>query len=180
MWLTVIFFSIPADVPLRGLNKFTCSPTLIFFVRAPCGKTACTCGTTLDDTMPPSGPIACTSWRMRDTTAKYWGKSVVRIRVMRPEPVSSRAVNSANNTPAESKFSELIWPANVLAEHLLILTKLTPSWLQFSAANTKPTMLHDWDTFYLVNPSALGPFQALSSHLLLSLPSWCYLWGLPH
>ena len=67
----------------RNLDRFTCSPTLIFLVRAPGGKTACTCGTTVDDTIPPSGPMACTSWRTRDTMAKYCGKSVVKMRVMR-------------------------------------------------------------------------------------------------
>ena len=51
-----------------------------------------------------------------------------------------------NNTPAESKFSAPIWPANILAKHLLILTKLTSSWLKVSAANTKPTVLHDSET----------------------------------
>ncbi|KYN35968.1 hypothetical protein ALC56_09759 [Trachymyrmex septentrionalis] len=54
----------------KGKRKNTCRPTLIFLVRAACGKTACTCGTADDDTVPPSGPTAWTSCRMRDTTAK--------------------------------------------------------------------------------------------------------------
>lgn len=89
MWLTVILRSFSNGTPLRGLNKFTCRPTLIFFVRAPSGKMAWTWGTTVLDTMPPSGPMACTSCRIRDTTAKYCGKSWVTIRVMRPEAMSS-------------------------------------------------------------------------------------------
>ncbi len=35
------------------LTLFTWSPTLIFLVSAPCGNTACTCGTTVLFTMPP-------------------------------------------------------------------------------------------------------------------------------
>lgn len=88
-WLTLIFFNLSDATPLRGLNRFTCRPTLIFFVRAPCGKTACTCGTTVLETMPPSGPMACTSCRMRDTTAKYCGKSYVTKRQIRPPSSSS-------------------------------------------------------------------------------------------
>ena len=82
-WLTVIFFSNPDATPFRGRNIFTCSPTFIFFVSAPWGKTAWTWGTTVEFTTPPSGPIACTSCRIREMIAKYWGKSVVRIRVIR-------------------------------------------------------------------------------------------------
>lgn len=48
----------------------TCSPTRIFLVRAHFGNTACTCGTADDDNVPPSGPTACTSCLIRDTTAK--------------------------------------------------------------------------------------------------------------
>ncbi|KAF4523416.1 hypothetical protein B566_EDAN007888 [Ephemera danica] len=69
--------------PFLGLKRFTWRPTLIFLVSAPWGNTACTWGTTLDDTIPPSGPMACTSCRTRETMAKYCGKSVVRMRVMR-------------------------------------------------------------------------------------------------
>lgn len=54
----------------RKRERPTCRPTLIFLVRAACGKTACTCGTADDDTVPPSGPTAWTSCLMRDTTAK--------------------------------------------------------------------------------------------------------------
>lgn len=61
MLLTLIFFMGPVWF-LRGLKRFTWSPTLIFLVRAPWGNTACTWGTTVEDTIPPSGPIACT-WR---------------------------------------------------------------------------------------------------------------------
>lgn len=76
-------------MPFLGFIKFTWSPTLIFFVSAPSGKTACTCGTTVLDTIPPSGPIACTSCRILDTTAKYCGKSCVTILVIRPDDMSS-------------------------------------------------------------------------------------------
>lgn len=50
--------------------ELTCNPTLIFLVRAFGGKTACTNGTAVLETVPPSGPIACTSWRTREMTAK--------------------------------------------------------------------------------------------------------------
>lgn len=69
-WLTEIFFRHVLATFLRGLNKFTCRPTLMRLVSAPCGNTACTCGTTVDDTMPPSGPMACTSCLTLDTMAK--------------------------------------------------------------------------------------------------------------
>lgn len=73
----------------KNRDVLTCRPTLIFLVSAPCGKTACTCGTTVLDTIPPSGPMAWTSWRMRDTTAKYCGKSYVTKRQIRPPDDSS-------------------------------------------------------------------------------------------
>lgn len=58
----------------------TCSPTLIFLVRAPSGKTAWTWGTRVLLRTPPSGPIKWLSCFIRDTTAKYWGKSRVMMR----------------------------------------------------------------------------------------------------
>ena len=81
-WFTVIFLRRPLWTPRLGLNIFTWRPTLIFLVRAPCGKTAWTCGTTVLLTTPPSGPMAWTSCRILETIAKYCGKSVVRIRVI--------------------------------------------------------------------------------------------------
>jgi len=69
-WLTEIFFRHVLATFLLGLNKFTCRPTLMRLVSAPCGNTACTCGTTVDETMPPSGPMACTSCLTLDTMAK--------------------------------------------------------------------------------------------------------------
>lgn len=94
IWLTVILLSLSNDMPFRGFIKFTCNPTLIFFVSAPSGKTACTCGTTVLDTIPPSGPIAWTSCLTLDTTAKYCGKSCVTILVIRPEDISSNWLRS--------------------------------------------------------------------------------------
>ncbi|KAH9414596.1 hypothetical protein DERP_008792 [Dermatophagoides pteronyssinus] len=71
----------------------TCNPTLIFLVNAPSGKIACTCGTTVELSIPPSGPIACTSCRIRVMIAKYCGKSVVNI----PFKTSSTASSVASN-----------------------------------------------------------------------------------
>lgn len=76
-------------------NKLTCSPTLILFVRAPSGNTACTWGTTVLLKMPPSGPIRLLSCLMRDTTAKYWGKSLVTMRQIRFLCSSSGVSSSA-------------------------------------------------------------------------------------
>lgn len=98
-WLTVIFRNLSAEIPFRGLNRFTCKPTFIFFVSAPCGNTAWTWGTTELETIPPSGPIACTSCRIRETTAKYWGKSCVNIRVIRPDDISSNWLKSGKKEP---------------------------------------------------------------------------------
>lgn len=65
------------------LMRITWSPTLILLVRAPSGKTACTWGTTVLLRIPPSGPIRLLSCLMRDTTAKYCGKSLVMMRQIR-------------------------------------------------------------------------------------------------
>lgn len=97
-WLTLIFRNFSGATPFRGLNRFTCRPTLIFLVRAPCGNTACTCGTTVLETIPPSGPMACTSWRMRETTAKYCGKSYVTKRQIRLPASSSVWLASERKT----------------------------------------------------------------------------------
>ena len=56
-WFTVIFFRRPLGTPFRGLNMFTWRPTLIFLVRAPWGKTACTWGTTVLLTTPPGKQV---------------------------------------------------------------------------------------------------------------------------
>lgn len=61
----------------------TWRPTRIRLVSAPSGKTACTCGTTVLLSTPPSGPMRLLSCLIRDTTAKYWGKSRVMMRQMR-------------------------------------------------------------------------------------------------
>lgn len=60
--------------------SLTCSPTLIFLVKAPSGKEACTNGMLRLQRVPPSGPIWLVSCRIRDTTAKYCGKSLVMMR----------------------------------------------------------------------------------------------------
>ena len=52
-------------------------------VRAVGGNTAWTCGLTLDDISPPSGPSNAVSCLTRVTIAKYLGKSDVRMRVIR-------------------------------------------------------------------------------------------------
>ena len=102
-WLTVIFLKSPlARAAFLGLNMFTWRPTLIFLVRAPWGKTACTCGTTVELTTPPSGPMACTSCLILVMMAKYCGKSVVRILVIRLVFRSSSWVASANRTCSDS------------------------------------------------------------------------------
>lgn len=61
----------------------TCSPTRIRLVSAPSGNTAWTCGTSVLLSTPPSGPIRWLSCLMRDTTAKYCGKSRVMMRHIR-------------------------------------------------------------------------------------------------
>lgn len=39
----------------------TCKPTFMRFVNALDGNNACTCGTTVEDITPPSGPTVCIS-----------------------------------------------------------------------------------------------------------------------
>lgn len=108
MLLTIIFLVGP-DFP--GRNLLTWRPTLIRLVRAPCGKTAWTWGTTVEDTIPPSGPTAWTSWRIRETRAKYWGKSVVSILVIRLVFRSSNCFRSVKLN-IESNYLREIQPLN--------------------------------------------------------------------
>lgn len=60
-------------------GTLTWSPTRILLVRAPSGKDAWTRGTVVLLSTPPSGPIWLLSCLIRETTAKYWGKSFVTI-----------------------------------------------------------------------------------------------------
>jgi len=64
-------------------------------VRAVGGNTAWTCGLTLDDISPPSGPSNAVSCLTRVTIAKYLGKSDVRMRVIRRWYNSSAVSKSA-------------------------------------------------------------------------------------
>ena len=80
---------------LRYISAQTCSPTLIFLVSAPSGKEAWTRGTVLLARWPPSGPIWLLSCLMRDTTAKYCGKSLVMMRQIRFLSSSSELSSSA-------------------------------------------------------------------------------------
>lgn len=93
-WLAQISSDCKALRASESEVLFTWSPTRIFLVRAPSGKIAWTWGTTVELTIPPSGPTPCTSWRILVTMAKYWGKSVVRIRVIRLVFRSSKALSS--------------------------------------------------------------------------------------
>lgn len=67
-------------IPMVVTTVCTCNPTRIFFVRAPSGNTAWTWGTSVLLRTPPSGPIRWLSCFIRDTTAKYCGKSRVMMR----------------------------------------------------------------------------------------------------
>lgn len=59
--------------------NITWRPTRILLVKAPSGKEAWTRGTVVLLRIPPSGPIWLLSCLIRETTAKYWGKSFVII-----------------------------------------------------------------------------------------------------
>lgn len=83
MFITSVRKLLTMSTGILMFLSITCSPTLILLVRAPSGKTACTWGTTVLLRTPPSGPIRLLSCLMRDTTAKYCGKSLVMIRQMR-------------------------------------------------------------------------------------------------
>ena len=65
------------------VTRLTCSPTRIFLVSAPSGKEAWTNGSVRLERTPPSGPIWLLSCLIRDTTAKYCGKSLVMMRHIR-------------------------------------------------------------------------------------------------
>lgn len=67
----------------REMQMPTWRPTFIFFCRAPFGNTAWTLSATVELRTPPSGPISEISCRKRDTRAKNWGISAVRIRWIR-------------------------------------------------------------------------------------------------
>ena len=74
--------------------NITWRPTRILLVKAPSGKEAWTRGTVVLLRIPPSGPIWLLSCLIRETTAKYWGKSLVIILQMRFFPNSSRLSSS--------------------------------------------------------------------------------------
>lgn len=76
------------------MKKHTWRPTGIFLVNAPSGNIVWTWGTTVELSIPPSKPIVWFSWRTRVTIAKYMGKSVVRMRVIRLATSSSSWSNS--------------------------------------------------------------------------------------
>lgn len=69
--------------------NITWRPTRILLVKAPSGKEAWTRGTVVLLRIPPSGPIWLLSCLIRETTAKYWGKSLVIILQIRFFPNSS-------------------------------------------------------------------------------------------
>uniref|UniRef100_A0A182V3T4 Uncharacterized protein n=1 Tax=Anopheles merus TaxID=30066 RepID=A0A182V3T4_ANOME len=159
-WLTLIFRNFSGATPLRGLNRFTCSPTLIFFVSAPCGKTACTCGTTVLDTMPPSGPIACTSWRMREITAKYCGKSYVTKRQMRPPPSSSSWASSHSFSTSWMISSDM---------SMLCSRQVSPlSERRITISRSLPRSEAKWGTSMMTGPKNLAPTGPSSSTRLAS------------
>lgn len=83
--------------------KLTCNPTLIFLVSAPSGKEAWTNGTLRLHRVPPSGPIWCVSCLIRDTTAKYCGKSLV---IMRQILFLSSSLGLSSSTGNEKKSNK--------------------------------------------------------------------------
>lgn len=86
----------------------TCSPTRIFLVRAPSGKTAWTWGTRVLLRTPPSGPIKWLSCFIRDTTAKYCGKSRVMMRHILFFSSSSGESSSVKTRNIQYKYS-IVW-----------------------------------------------------------------------
>ena len=67
----------------KVINKWrrcTWSPTRIGLTIACCGKTTWAWGETVELRIPPVGPMVWDSTRTRDTTARYWGKSVQMMR----------------------------------------------------------------------------------------------------
>lgn len=70
----------PSLLSLIQTALLTCSPSLTLLVTAVSGKMASTWGTSLLVSRPPSGPISSLSCWMRETTAKYSGKSVEMMR----------------------------------------------------------------------------------------------------
>lgn len=80
-----------------GIGNVTWRPTRILLVKAPSGNDAWTRGTVVLLRIPPSGPIWLLSCLIRETTAKYWGKSFVIILQIRFFPSSSGLSSSAKN-----------------------------------------------------------------------------------
>lgn len=83
------FFTCPEALGSRRFAISTWRPTRILLVKAPSGKDAWTRGTVVLLRIPPSGPIWLLSCLIRETTAKYWGKSLVMILQIRFVPNSS-------------------------------------------------------------------------------------------
>jgi hypothetical protein len=85
----------------------TWRPTRILLVKAPSGKEAWTRGTVVLLRIPPSGPIWLLSCLIRETTAKYWGKSFVIILQMRFVPNSSGLSSSRRQKEQEAVSAPL-------------------------------------------------------------------------
>lgn len=96
--LTQVFSSIRF---LKTRSSLTWRPTRILFVNAPSGKAAWTRGRVVLLRMPPSGPIWLLSCLMRETTAKYWGKSLVTILQIRFFSSSSTLSSSRKGDGAQ-------------------------------------------------------------------------------
>lgn len=102
---------------------------------APSGNTAWTWGTTVLLRMPPSGPMKLLSCLMRDTTAKYCGKSLVIIRQMRFLSSSSGMSSSGYRTEAHRSGCVLLmmlflWSA-LQVPHRLTLVHAVQDLVQF-------------------------------------------------
>lgn len=80
----------------------TWRPTRILLVKAPSGKEAWTRGTVVLLRIPPSGPIWLLSCLIRETTAKYCGKSLVMILQIRFFPNSSGLSSSEKTNEGKS------------------------------------------------------------------------------
>lgn len=95
----------------------TWRPTRILLVSAPSGKTACTWGATVLLSTPPSGPIRLLSCLMRDTTAKYCGKSRVMMRHIRFFSRSS-GLSSTETRNDPSSYSKGFPSKSILANSM--------------------------------------------------------------
>lgn len=138
-------------------------------VSAPSGNTAWTCGTTVLLRIPPSGPMRLLSCLIRDTTAKYCGKSRVMMRQMRFLSSSSGGSSPEMIRDASQKMNATFkWKWNLL----IFYFRGSPSSVPLRIWLSSSSVYSQWCSFQL------SPVSLLKITSSLSFPLRAAKWGI--